>query len=150
MHVRKERPVVWLAAAAGIAWAAILVGLSATDFGVRGWWRGTGAMRCAKRRCSESAFVHADRVAAARFVALAKGWNMMQANESCTVVVTGASAGAGRATARHFGARGWRVALVSRDAARPAQTRREIEASGGTRWPSLPTRPMPSWPRAMP
>ena len=37
MHVATERPVIRLAAAAGFLWLAILFGLSAADFGVRGW-----------------------------------------------------------------------------------------------------------------
>ncbi|HZQ59936.1 MAG TPA: SDR family oxidoreductase [Casimicrobiaceae bacterium] len=47
------------------------------------------------------------------------------------VVVTGASAGAGRAIARYFGARGWRVAVVSRNRARLERAAREIESAGG-------------------
>ncbi len=37
MHVRHERPVIWLVAAAGVIWLALLAGLSSTDFGARGW-----------------------------------------------------------------------------------------------------------------
>jgi len=48
------------------------------------------------------------------------------------VVITGASAGVGRATARHFGARGWRVALLARGTDGLEGARREIEALGGT------------------
>ncbi|MDQ6621354.1 MAG: SDR family oxidoreductase [Pseudomonadota bacterium] len=55
----------------------------------------------------------------------------MQAT-SRTVVVTGASAGAGRAIAQHFGSRGWRVGLVARNVERLEAARREIEDSGGS------------------
>jgi len=51
---------------------------------------------------------------------------------SRTVVVTGASAGVGRATARAFGARGDRVALLARSADGLADACREVEAAGGT------------------
>ena len=49
-----------------------------------------------------------------------------------TVVVTGASAGAGRAIAHYFGERGWRVGLVARNAVRLNDAAREIAAAGGT------------------
>lgn len=48
-----------------------------------------------------------------------------------TVVVTGASAGVGRAVARRFGGDRARVGLLARDAARLEQARREIERAGG-------------------
>jgi len=47
------------------------------------------------------------------------------------VVITGASAGVGRATAREFARRGARIGLVARDRASLEATRREIEALGG-------------------
>ena len=47
------------------------------------------------------------------------------------IVITGASAGVGRAAARHFGSRGWRVALLARGADGLEAARREIEAAGG-------------------
>src|SRR3954462_12903441 len=47
------------------------------------------------------------------------------------VVITGASAGIGRATARHFGEKGWRVALVARGGDGPEAAEREIEQAGG-------------------
>ncbi|HZP40388.1 MAG TPA: SDR family oxidoreductase [Candidatus Binatia bacterium] len=47
------------------------------------------------------------------------------------VVVTGASAGVGRATARAFGARGARVGLVARGRDGLEAARREIEEAGG-------------------
>ena len=48
------------------------------------------------------------------------------------VVVTGASAGLGRAIAQKFGARGARVALIARSRSRLEQTKQEIEQLGGT------------------
>lgn len=47
------------------------------------------------------------------------------------VVITGASAGIGRATAVAFARRGWRVALLARGAERLAAARREVEEAGG-------------------
>ncbi|MGE5170540.1 MAG: SDR family oxidoreductase [Rudaea sp.] len=47
------------------------------------------------------------------------------------VVITGASAGVGRATARAFARRGARIGLVARDADALAETVREVEALGG-------------------
>ena len=47
------------------------------------------------------------------------------------VVVTGASAGIGRATALAFGQRGWRVALLARDSERLRAAEHEIRAAGG-------------------
>lgn len=47
------------------------------------------------------------------------------------VVVTGASAGIGRATALAFGKRGWRVALLARGQEGLDGARRQIEAAGG-------------------
>jgi NAD(P)-dependent dehydrogenase (short-subunit alcohol dehydrogenase family) len=46
------------------------------------------------------------------------------------VVVTGASAGVGRATAREFAAHGWHVALLARNAARLASAADEIRRYG--------------------
>jgi NAD(P)-dependent dehydrogenase (short-subunit alcohol dehydrogenase family) len=48
------------------------------------------------------------------------------------VIVTGASAGVGRAVALRFGAAGCRVGLIARDGAALAATRAEIEQLGGT------------------
>ncbi|HET9241288.1 MAG TPA: SDR family oxidoreductase [Oligoflexus sp.] len=47
------------------------------------------------------------------------------------VVITGASAGVGRATARAFGQRGASVALIARNEKRLEQTKAEIEQAGG-------------------
>lgn len=47
------------------------------------------------------------------------------------VVVTGASAGAGRAMAQRFGRAGWRVALLARDPERLQAVRDEVVAAGG-------------------
>ena len=46
-------------------------------------------------------------------------------------VVTGAGAGAGRAIALRFGASGWRVGLIARDAQRLEDAKRQIESAGG-------------------
>ncbi len=51
--------------------------------------------------------------------------------KSNTVIVTGSSAGAGRAIALHFGARGWRVGVIARDERRLSSVCRQIEAMGG-------------------
>jgi NAD(P)-dependent dehydrogenase (short-subunit alcohol dehydrogenase family) len=47
-----------------------------------------------------------------------------------TAVITGASAGVGRATASYFGEKGWRVALLARGVDGLEAAKREIEASG--------------------
>jgi NADP-dependent 3-hydroxy acid dehydrogenase YdfG len=51
--------------------------------------------------------------------------------ESRVVVITGASAGVGRATARAFAAKGARVGLIARNADALEAARREVEARGG-------------------
>lgn len=48
-----------------------------------------------------------------------------------TVVVTGASAGLGRAIAVEFARRGWRVGLIARGEQRLEAAAREVEAAGG-------------------
>lgn len=48
-----------------------------------------------------------------------------------TAIVTGASSGIGRATARHLGAEGATVYLVGRDAARLDAAVKDVEAAGG-------------------
>ena len=55
-----------------------------------------------------------------------------------TIVVTGASAGVGRATARAFGARGDRIALLARGEDGLNAARREVEEAGGIGLP-IPT-----------
>src|ERR1700759_1418904 len=54
------------------------------------------------------------------------------------VVVTGASGGIGRATARAFGARGARVALLARGETGLAGAAKDVEEAGGTALP-IPT-----------
>ena len=51
--------------------------------------------------------------------------------DSRVVVITGASAGIGRATARAFAARGARIGLIARNAEALENARREVEARGG-------------------
>lgn len=51
---------------------------------------------------------------------------------SRVVIVTGASSGIGAATARYFGARGWRVVLAARSAEALDAVAKEIQAAGGT------------------
>ena len=47
------------------------------------------------------------------------------------VVITGASAGLGRATAREFGRRGAKVGLIARGVDGLEAAKRDIESSGG-------------------
>lgn len=46
-------------------------------------------------------------------------------------IVTGASAGVGRAVAHQFGSEGWSVGLIARDADALEDVRREVETLGG-------------------
>lgn len=55
----------------------------------------------------------------------------MAQSDPRTVVITGASAGVGRATALKFAREGARVALIGRSAAGLESTRHEIEGVGG-------------------
>lgn len=55
----------------------------------------------------------------------------MDASNREVVVVTGASAGVGRATAREFGKHGAKVALLARGREGLEAAKREIEAAGG-------------------
>jgi NAD(P)-dependent dehydrogenase (short-subunit alcohol dehydrogenase family) len=52
-------------------------------------------------------------------------------NESPVIVITGASAGVGRATVRAFAARGARIGLIARNAEALEAARKEVEARGG-------------------
>src|SRR5207302_10869281 len=54
-----------------------------------------------------------------------------QNRKAANVVVTGGSAGLGRATAVEFARRGCNVAVIARDPARLNEARRDIEAAGG-------------------
>src|SRR4051812_40524205 len=56
---------------------------------------------------------------------------MNQPNKNQVVVVTGASAGVGRATVRAFARRGAHLGLIARDRERLESTRREVEQLGG-------------------
>ena len=55
----------------------------------------------------------------------------MSKGKSETVIITGASAGVGRATALRFGAAGARVGLIARDAKALNDVKQEIESLGG-------------------
>jgi NAD(P)-dependent dehydrogenase (short-subunit alcohol dehydrogenase family) len=59
----------------------------------------------------------------------------MDSGKSQVVVVTGASGGIGRATARAFAARGAKVALLARGAEGLQEAGKEVEALGGTALP---------------
>ena len=52
-------------------------------------------------------------------------------NRTANVVITGGSAGLGRATAVAFAKHGCNVAVIARDPARLAETRRDVEGAGG-------------------
>src|SRR5438270_387798 len=54
-----------------------------------------------------------------------------QNRNAANVVVTGGSAGLGRATAVEFARHGCNVAVIARDPARLNEARRDIEAAGG-------------------
>lgn len=58
----------------------------------------------------------------------------MKTSHSATpgvVVITGASAGVGRAIVHQFARAGWRIGLIARDAAALEQVRCEVEELGG-------------------
>jgi NADP-dependent 3-hydroxy acid dehydrogenase YdfG len=57
---------------------------------------------------------------------------MVMALKDEVVVVTGASAGLGRATAREFGSHGAKVGLIARGIAGLEAAKREIESAGGS------------------
>jgi len=54
-----------------------------------------------------------------------------QNRNAANVVITGGSAGLGRATAVEFARRGCNVAVIARDPARLNEARRDIEGAGG-------------------
>src|SRR5947209_12765107 len=54
-----------------------------------------------------------------------------QNRNAANVVVTGGSAGLGRATAMEFARHGCNVAVIARDPARLSEARRDIEGLGG-------------------
>ncbi|HKP49654.1 MAG TPA: SDR family NAD(P)-dependent oxidoreductase, partial [Gemmatimonadales bacterium] len=56
---------------------------------------------------------------------------MAERQKSEVVVVTGASAGLGRATVRAFAKQGARIGLVSRNQQRLEETKKEVETLGG-------------------
>src|SRR5215212_6426912 len=62
----------------------------------------------------------------------------METNDREVVVITGASAGVGRATAREFGKHGAKVALLARNEEGLEGARMEVEAAGGEAFP-IPT-----------
>jgi short-subunit dehydrogenase len=59
-------------------------------------------------------------------------WEDHPSMESKTVVLTGASAGVGRATAREFARKGARIALLARNEEALEAAAREVRAEGGT------------------
>src|ERR687884_1554844 len=64
--------------------------------------------------------------------------NIMDTNAREVVVITGASAGVGRATAREFANHGTKVALLARNEEGLEGAREEVEAAGGEALP-IPT-----------
>jgi NADP-dependent 3-hydroxy acid dehydrogenase YdfG len=60
---------------------------------------------------------------------------MHSEDSSEVVVITGSSAGVGRATAREFGKHGAKVALLARNEEGLAGARKELEAAGGEALP---------------
>src|SRR5918911_3270959 len=62
----------------------------------------------------------------------------MDTNGREVVVITGSSAGVGRATAREFGEHGAKVALLARNEEGLEGARKEVEAAGGKALP-IPT-----------
>src|SRR5437660_2185515 len=58
--------------------------------------------------------------------------NRKRAPSPQVVVVTGASAGVGRAIVHRFAQAGWRIGLIARDREALEEVRREVEKLGGT------------------
>jgi NAD(P)-dependent dehydrogenase (short-subunit alcohol dehydrogenase family) len=57
--------------------------------------------------------------------------NMLRASSPQVVVITGASAGVGRAIVHRFASAGWRIGLIARDAEALDEVKREVEERGG-------------------
>jgi NAD(P)-dependent dehydrogenase (short-subunit alcohol dehydrogenase family) len=57
--------------------------------------------------------------------------DFVMSQESKVVVITGASAGVGRATVREFARNGWRIGLLARGSAGLESAKAEVEALGG-------------------
>ncbi|MFD2815811.1 SDR family NAD(P)-dependent oxidoreductase [Paracoccus aerius] len=57
-------------------------------------------------------------------------------------VITGASAGVGRAVAQQFAARGWRIGLIARGRAGLEGARADVDAAGARPWSCPPMSPM--------
>jgi NAD(P)-dependent dehydrogenase (short-subunit alcohol dehydrogenase family) len=70
-----------------------------------------------------------------RIFELSRGADPMSAQTAETVVVTGASAGLGRAIARAFASRGARIGLLARGGDGLEGARRDVEAMGGVALP---------------
>src|ERR671939_566804 len=62
---------------------------------------------------------------------LLRYWSDKAAQKPEVVVITGASAGVGRATAQAFARQGARIGLLARGRNRLEQARQDVEAAGG-------------------
>ena len=69
---------------------------------------------------------------------------MSDGNGSRVVMVTGATSGIGRATARRFAADGSHVIACGRNSSALKEVDQEIKSEGGTSLPLAP-RPSPEW-----
>ena len=83
----------------------------------------------------ESARSESSNVMASALVASLRWKVKMSDTQSRVVVVTGGTAGVGRAVAREFAKKRARVAVIGRDLGRLEATRRDIEELGGTALP---------------